>query len=120
MADRLGVSDRRGARNDGGMARLFLMIFVLQVVLAIFALISCLSADEGELRSLPRFGWVLVILLFPLVGSIAYYVAGRPVDAATEPPAERPRRSRPLAPDDDPEFLRSLDKKRDDEKKAEG
>ena len=33
---------------------------------------------EGEVRALPRIVWVIVILLFPLVGSIAYFAAGRP------------------------------------------
>ncbi|MET8526336.1 PLD nuclease N-terminal domain-containing protein [Micromonospora sp. NPDC005172] len=96
------------------MARLYVLLFLAQIVLAVCALISCLSAEEGQIRALPRIAWVLIILFFPLVGSIAWFVAGR------EPgtPARRPwpggtgateRQSRrPLAPDDDPEFLRSV------------
>ncbi|RGC69856.1 hypothetical protein C5N14_05465 [Micromonospora sp. MW-13] len=95
------------------MARLYVLLFLVQIVLAVCALISCLSAEEGQVRGLPRIAWVLVILIFPLVGSIAWFVAGR------EPAAGRPRaagplgrppaeRRRPVAPDDDPEFLSSL------------
>ncbi|NBE81765.1 PLD nuclease N-terminal domain-containing protein [Micromonospora rubida] len=95
------------------MARLYVLLFLIQIVLAVCALISCLSAEEGQVRGLPRIAWVLIILIFPLVGSIAWFVAGR------EPAGGRPRpagplgrapteRRRPVAPDDDPEFLSSL------------
>ncbi|MFU8853701.1 PLD nuclease N-terminal domain-containing protein [Micromonospora sp. SL1-18] len=97
------------------MARLYGFLFLAQIVLAVFALISCLSAEDGEIRALPRIAWVLIILFFPLVGSIAWFVAGR------EPTARRSgtlwpmgngfseqERPRPVAPDDDPAFLSSL------------
>lgn len=105
------------------MVRLYLL-FALEIVLAVLALISCLSAEDGELRALPRIAWVILIILLPLVGSIVYFVAGRPLPvehgsgvwraANGQPEATRPRR---LAPDDDPEFLRQLDRqgKREEE-----
>ncbi|MEH1126576.1 PLD nuclease N-terminal domain-containing protein [Micromonospora sp. CPCC 206061] len=86
------------------MVRLYLLIFVVQIALAVIALISCLSAEEEEIRALPRLAWLLIILFFPLVGSIAWFLAGRPASkggASAEPP-------RPTAPDDDPDFLRKL------------
>ncbi|MFC4104960.1 PLD nuclease N-terminal domain-containing protein [Micromonospora zhanjiangensis] len=98
------------------MARLYVLLFLVEIVLAICALISCLSTEEDEIRALPRLVWVLIILFFPLVGSIAWFVAGRPATAPVDrrrwrpgggfPEAERPRRQ--VAPDDDPEFLRTL------------
>ncbi|MFG1778572.1 PLD nuclease N-terminal domain-containing protein [Micromonospora sp. NPDC049048] len=97
------------------MARLYVLLFLVQIVLAVFALISCLSAEEGEIKALPRIAWVLIILFFPLLGSLAWFaagrerVAGRPAGGSPKggilPGRERPR---PVAPDDDPEFLRSL------------
>jgi Phospholipase_D-nuclease N-terminal len=105
------------------MARLYMLFFALEVLLVVLALISCLSAEEGEVRALPRVIWVIMILLFPLVGSIVYFAAGRPLAAGQRqtwrpgdgfPEAARPRR---IAPDDDPEFLRAIDRqsRRDDE-----
>ncbi|MGC4768648.1 PLD nuclease N-terminal domain-containing protein [Micromonospora sp. DT44] len=96
------------------MARLYVLLFLAQIVLAVCALISCLSAEEGQIRALPRIVWVLIILFFPLIGSIAWFVAGREPGTAnrtvwpggTSAPERQPRR--PLAPDDDPEFLRSV------------
>ncbi|MEU8287431.1 PLD nuclease N-terminal domain-containing protein [Micromonospora sp. NPDC048905] len=96
------------------MARLYVLLFLAQIVLAVCALISCLSAEEGQIRALPRIAWVLIILFFPLVGSIAWFVAGREPSpgarkswpgGAGSPQRQRPR---PVAPDDDPEFLRSV------------
>ncbi|MGC5021165.1 PLDc N-terminal domain-containing protein [Micromonospora sp. DT47] len=103
------------------MARLSLLLFAVQIVLAVCALISCLSAEEGTIRALPRIAWVLIILFFPLVGSIAWFLAGRPATPArpgTAEPAPTGRdRRRPVAPDDDPEFLGSIAERsrRDDE-----
>jgi hypothetical protein len=100
------------------MVRLYAILAIGQLILAVLALISCLSAENDEIRALPRFAWVLIILFFPLVGSIAWFVAGRPVPV-TPGADNRPAggatgrgRQRPLAPDDDPEFLRSLDSER--------
>ncbi|MDG4802502.1 PLD nuclease N-terminal domain-containing protein [Micromonospora sp. WMMD980] len=98
------------------MARLYVLLFLVQVVLAVCALISCLSAEDEQVKVLPRLVWVLVILFFPLVGSIAWFVAGRerpngPLGAAGSTTPAR----RPVAPDDDPDFLSSLDKRSRDE-----
>jgi hypothetical protein len=92
---------------------------------ALLALIDCLARDDDEIRGLPKVVWVFVILLFPLLGSLAWFFAGRPRPAFAGPlwrPDEdkstpEPPRRRPVAPDDDPEFLRGLRNRRprDDE-----
>jgi Phospholipase_D-nuclease N-terminal len=79
------------------------VIVVLVVVgLLVYALVDCLRADSPDLRLLPRPAWLLLILV-PLVGPLLYLLLGRPLRVADEPVV------RPLAPDDDPEFLRRLD-----------
>jgi hypothetical protein len=84
----------------------------------VIALISCLSAEDSDIRALPRYAWVLIILLFPPVGPIAWFVAGkerysRPQQQSWAPGRgfpenERPVRGRPVAPDDNPDFLRGI------------
>ncbi|MGE5826774.1 MAG: PLD nuclease N-terminal domain-containing protein [Micromonosporaceae bacterium] len=105
------------------MVRLYLL-FGLEIVLVVVALISCLSAEDDELRTLPRLAWIILIVLLPLVGAIVYFAVGRPVPVEHGPgvwraAAGRPEVTRPrtLAPDDDPDFLRQLDRqgKREDE-----
>ncbi|GLW52958.1 PLD nuclease N-terminal domain-containing protein [Kitasatospora phosalacinea] len=92
---------------------------VALLALWVWAFIDCLTTPEDEVRHLPKVVWVIIVLFFPLVGSIAWLVAGRDRTGARRgrapwpsgptagyPEHERPRR--PLAPDDDPEFLASL------------
>jgi hypothetical protein len=105
--------------------RLYGLLFIINLALVVIALIDCLSAEEYAVRSLPKWAWVLLILLFSPIGAIVWFVAGRPqthqVARAGEwrpgagfPESERPRA---VAPDDDPEFLRKLDAgRRDDER----
>src|SRR5690606_18516049 len=102
------------ARHDGDMYRAAVLLSLASVLLAALALISCLSVeDKSTIRGMPRCLWVLVILLLPLVGPAAWFLAGRPGPPGRSPfgwsvPGwpEPPRR--PKAPDDDPDFLRSL------------
>lgn len=91
------------------MFRAVVALALASVLLAALAMISCLSVeDKTRLRGLPRWAWVLVILFIPTAGPIAYFLAGRPL-----PPGRTlgglPEPPRPRAPDDDPDFLRSLD-----------
>jgi Phospholipase_D-nuclease N-terminal len=95
-----------------------LVMILLPLALAIYAVIDCIQTDDGEVRNLPKFVWILVILLFWIVGPIAWLLAGRPprerrgrtgpwLGTGTAPHPGYERR-RPVAPDDDPEFLAQL------------
>jgi hypothetical protein len=107
------------------MGRMFVLFALADLALLVIALIDCLSCEDYEIRALPKAAWVIIILLFSPVGAIVWFVAGRPQREATARPAQwRPgkgfperSRSRQLAPDDDPEFLRDLTarSRRDDE-----
>ena len=88
------------------MVRLFVFLAAVQLVLLVLALISALSADR--VRAMPRALWVLVILLVPLLGPVGYFVLGRPRPAPREGGPVRRTGPRPASPDDDPEFLRSM------------
>ena len=88
------------------MVRLFIFLAAVQLVLFVLALISVLSAER--VRSVPRPVWVLLILLVPLLGPISYFVWGRPVPPPQEGTPVRRTRGRPSSPDDDADFLRSM------------
>lgn len=83
------------------------VLLLVTVGVAIYALVDLLRSRPDEIRGLPKVVWVVAIALVPLAGSVAYLVLGR-VGAG----ADRSRRTGPrtVAPDDDPDFLRSLDK----------
>ncbi|BDM73804.1 hypothetical protein HEK616_72910 [Streptomyces nigrescens] len=91
--------------------------FLLVLALWIYAFIDCLNTPESQVRGLPKVVWVIVILLFGevLIGPIAWLVAGKHRHAVAggggSTPAEWHRNhstAKWVAPDDNPEFLRSL------------
>lgn len=93
---------------------------LITIVLMVYCLIDCIQTDESRSRNLPKMAWVLLIVFLPVVGSVAWLVAGRPERSTTPttgwpsrtagfPEYERPAR-RQLAPDDDPAFLAELKK----------
>jgi hypothetical protein len=104
-----------------GVIRLYGLLFLVDLALVVIALIDCLSTEEVAVRNLPKVVWVFLILLFSPIGPIVWFVAGRPQthrvgrESAWRPGNGFPEYERPrtLAPDDDPEFLRS--RRKDDE-----
>lgn len=89
---------------------------VLVPGLTISAVVDVITTDEGSARNLPKVVWLLLVLLFPLVGSIAWLVAGRPVvgtgrarfaahERGAYPEYDRPGRFAATNADDDQEFL---------------
>ncbi|MFF7634046.1 PLD nuclease N-terminal domain-containing protein [Kitasatospora sp. NPDC008050] len=97
--------------------------FLVVLLLWVWAFIDCLTTPEQEVRHLPKVVWILLILFFGevLLGPLAWLLAGRrrgaPALGRTVgfAPPEPDRPGRPPAPDDDPEFLASL--QRDNERR---
>ncbi len=88
------------------MPRLILVLTVIGIM--IYAMIDCLRTDDADIRILPKPLWLLVIIL-PLAGGLLWIWLG--VQHQGPGPGGR-REPRTIAPDDDPEFLRSLNKPR--------
>ena len=94
----------------------------------VFAFIDVLLTPDGVQRNLPKLAWVFIVLLFPLIGSIAWLAAGKNYDkpgtagpknatAAKFPEYDRPGRHVPSNPDDDEEFLAGLRKRAEDQRR---
>jgi len=80
-----------------------LLRYLIPIAIQLYALIDCAQREDTDVRSLPRWAWLLIILV-PLVGPIAYLIAGRPRRPGNG--GKKPKRT--IAPDDDPDFLRGL------------
>ena len=52
---------------------------VLELALLVFCLIDCVQSEPGRVRNLARGWWIVLIVVIPLVGGIAWLVAGRPL-----------------------------------------
>lgn len=72
----------------------------------IFTLVTVLQSNPVEVRHLPRWLWFVIVLVIPAVGLILWWVFGRPLPDDPSAPPNTPHR--PVAPDDDVDFLRGL------------
>jgi Phospholipase_D-nuclease N-terminal len=96
------------------------IFYVIPIVLAIYAVVDCVQTPDAELRVLPRFGWLILIVFIPIAGAVAWLMAGRvrgdgerqrvawPASPGNNEPGMRRPIRRVVAPDDDPEFLSQL------------
>ena len=97
----------------------------LIVGLTLYTLLDAVRTPAHEARTLPKWLWVLVTLLFPVVGPIMWLILGRP---KAPPAAGTPRagfgqrRGTPApsvsSPDDDEEYLRWLKAKAERERRS--
>jgi hypothetical protein len=95
------------------------------VGLLIYAVIDCSRTPDDDVpASLPRTGWLVMIILLPFIGPVFWLIASRTEDGAGSPPrglgggsprsqsgggtAGTRRKRDPLGPDDDPDFLSGL------------
>lgn len=98
------------------MTRLAVASIAFLVIFTVFTTVFAASADKTEVRLLPKWVWVLLCLLIPFFGGLLYLMAGRPLGKGPKGP--KPKRV--VAPDDDPNFLRDLQrnlKKDEDDQK---
>jgi hypothetical protein len=84
------------------MATVFLVLMAIGVT--IYAAVDCVRSDDTEIRSLPKSLWLLLILCIPPFGGALWILLGR----QSAPGSPKSRRLRTIGPDDDPDFLSSL------------
>lgn len=90
---------------------------LIALVLTVWAVIDCVQTPSSEARILPKPLWLVCIVLVPFVGAAAWLVLGRARSfspgrngsSAVGGAAKHNPRPQPIAPDDDPDFLNSLD-----------
>ena len=97
----------------------------LIVGLTLYTLLDAVRTPAHEARTLPKWLWVLVTLLFPIVGPLMWLILGRP---KAQPAVGAPRRgfgqrrNTPApsvsSPDDDEEYLRWLKAKAERERRS--
>jgi hypothetical protein len=90
------------------------------LVLLVYCVLDILTTPREAVRTLPKPLW-LVLVLLPVFGPAAWFLAGRPErGSTTRQPLGRSPRSEPApqqAPDDDEEFLRQLRKRAEEQRR---
>ena len=110
------------------MIRVELLFGFLVLALWIHCLVDVISRSAGEIRNLPKLWWILLVLFFPLAGSVAYLVAGRPRSNSRASPHERavpefpeydrPGRAAATSTQNDEEFLRKVRERAEEQRRA--
>ena len=80
------------------------LLILLPLVLTLYTFVDCAMRDDSQIKKIPKWGWLLVILFLQPIGGIVYLATGR-VRKLRGP---KPGKKRILPPDDDPDFLRSI------------
>ena len=104
------------------------MFFLVPIVLGIYCLVEAISSRDDEVRNLSRVWWILLILFFPFVGSIAWLAAGRPVraprrsgpherSATAFPEYDRPGRFAATDPQADEAFLKQVRERAEEQRR---
>ncbi|MDT0394541.1 MULTISPECIES: PLD nuclease N-terminal domain-containing protein [Streptomyces] len=103
------------------------LMFLVPLALSIYAFIDCISTKDDDIRHMPKPLWAILVLLFPLVGSISWLIAGKKRHPAGGDAGSAWNRGggggrrQWVAPDDNPEFLKSLDDDKDkDDRPGDG
>lgn len=105
-----------------------LLVYVLPLLLMIYCLIEAIISRDEDVRHLAKGWWILLILCFPLVGSIAWLAAGRPVtrparrspyerEAPEFPEYDRPGRAAAVDPEADAAFLRQVRERAEEQRR---
>ena len=80
------------------------LLVLIPIIFTIYSLVDCAGTDISAIRNLPKWAWILIIILISPIGAIAYWIAGRP----RRPGTPRGGSRRIISPDDDPDFLRNI------------
>ncbi|TQK68425.1 MULTISPECIES: PLD nuclease N-terminal domain-containing protein [unclassified Nocardioides] len=101
---------------------------LLVLILWVYCLVDVITAREDSVRNLAKTWWLLIVFFFPLAGSIAWFIAGRPVTerpltreqgaAPSYPEYERRGRFAAADPEKDEEFLRKVRERAEEQRRA--
>lgn len=83
------------------MPRFLVILAFALVAVDVFTVVDVILTDRSRVRAMPKALWVLVILLLPVIGVALWFMLGKARSTSAG-------RTRMLAPDDDPDFLRNM------------
>jgi len=88
-----------------------LLLAVAAVILDVFALIDLAFFDGKRIRTFNKPIWAIIVIVVPIIGALLWFLIGRGRGIG-----RRPARA-PVAPDDDPEFLRRIREEQESEER---
>jgi hypothetical protein len=111
------------------VARVGILFSLITFVVWVYTLVKVATTPEHQVRTLPKVAWVVIVVLFPLLGTVGWYVLGRPPEAGTArrsphqratpafPEYDRPGRAAAPDPEKDEEFLRQVRERAEEQRR---
>lgn len=53
------------------------VIYLIIAALYVYALVDCIRTPEAHMRFLPKVGWLIVLIMFPVLGAIGWRNLGK-------------------------------------------
>jgi hypothetical protein len=81
------------------------LVFLVLFAFWVWAILDVIATDSGLCRNLPKGVWLILVLLLPDIGSLAWLLLGRPEKGSWKPGStdySAPRR--PIAYEDHPRY----------------
>ncbi|TPW71537.1 PLDc N-terminal domain-containing protein [Schumannella sp. 10F1B-5-1] len=110
------------------MGKVYFIYGLISLAAVVIAVVDIVRTDDLKIKHLPKFAWVIIVILLSLLGALLWFFLGK--DRPERDRAARQARdaghpvgtgslrlTRPVAPDDDPDFLLQLRKEREQEER---
>jgi len=88
------------------MNKIDALLVLIGIGIQIYALFDIARKPQESFTQWPKWAWLIVVILFGLIGSLVWVLWGRKRNGGSGPRRQRPGRD--LPPDDNPDFLRNL------------
>jgi Phospholipase_D-nuclease N-terminal len=87
------------------------IVGILLLGLWIYCIFDVIASDQATIRNLPKGMWLVIVLILPDIGSIAWLLLGRPEKAGWRPgdPSIRFPRPRAVGPEDRSDFIARME-----------
>lgn len=107
------------------------LLFLVQLCMLVYCVLNVVTTPGEQCRNLPKAAWLVLVIVLPLLGGIAWLLAGRPAGrrrsevphkgnrgGGVPPEYDRPGRASAPNPDDDAAFLAQLKARAEQQRKA--
>ena len=92
------------------MIRAYGVLGLLAFLLWIYCIFDVIAAEDALVRNLPKMAWLIVVIIIPTAGAVAWLVLGRPPNVSFRPGSSDYRAPRrPVGPEDAADFPARMD-----------
>ena len=91
------------------------VVTVAVLVVFVYGLVDVIRTDPRQTKGISKPAWIVVQIVLPVIGAVLWFLIGRPRGTGPTPATY----SHPVAPDDDPDFLRNLELRRRNQAEAD-